>query len=206
MNRDQLKETSERLEDPIIPPERGEIAPVNPQSPPSNKKKGLGERLIYLIVRLGPRPFGLLSIVFLSTGINLMTALPDASSQFTARLITATSLTLAGALFFIVSTNLEKYYEGAQEQQRTQIESRRLNSEERVARLLDLAADLFKSTKRRLWVNFLSLFLAIALSLVGLGALVFGLSQANRSAIQNTGSPNAPASNEKPLRDEETKQ
>jgi len=159
--------TPKRASSVITPPERGEIL--------IRDRKGSGEaeswanRCIHFIVALGPRFFELLAVLLLSSGINILTALLDATPERLTRLISAVSFILAGGLLFFFSSHVERSYDDAKAQQRNQAERK-----EPITQLAILATDIMTFDQKRLKWKFLTLAFAVILFLVGLGTLVNG--------------------------------
>lgn len=197
MDKDQQRRVEDGLRDAFIPPERGEVTlAAHSNKRHLREKKGLRDKLATLLMVLGSRLFGLMSVVLLSAGINIWTALLDNPSPTLSRKITTACFMLSGTLFFVVSVYIERCYEIAREQQREQIDQKSRDQSKNVNSVLDLAADQLVKNKRW-WITFLSFALSIVLLLTGLYELTFETSRKPAPPIQTIESTD-PAKSEPP--------
>jgi hypothetical protein len=176
-------------------PQRGEIL-VRDRGVSDEEESWL-ERLTYFVVALGPRLFELLSIVLLTSGINILTAMLDANSQLLTRLISAGSFIVAGGLLFFFSAHVDRSYDDAKAQQRQQAERKTT-----ITKLAMLAADIMTYDKKKLKARLLTLAFAIALFIVGLGTLVYGWGHRAIGATQSPPSATSPVLQAPPEPDE----
>ena len=170
----------------LVPPEHGEVMLRDQGS--SNEDETWLEHVMFFVVSLGPRFFELLSIVLLSSGINVLTALLDARSERLTRLISAASFILAGGLLFFFSSHVERSYDDAKAQQRKQVEKK-----DPITPIAILAADNLSFAKKKLKWKFLTLTFAVVLFVVGLGTLVYGWAQKSIETQANQPSITSPS-------------
>jgi hypothetical protein len=133
------------------------------------------EGLASLVMSFGPRPFELLYVVLLATGVNLVTGMLDGTDHSWIKIISAWSLTSSGILFFVCLTCIQGCYEAALDQQRIQIELKRKDPDLTVASVTVLAADNLTSNSKKQRITFATLFLGMILLVLALLMPLLGL-------------------------------
>lgn len=144
----------------------------------------LQDYVVSRVVSRGSRPLELLSIILVSSGINLMTSAVVASSIDLGWLFASAMFTMAGGLIFSSSEQVQNCYDDAKAQQRSQLEQKEKGqNEERVDSIPVLAVSiiLFEDKKRLFRKMTWALVLVAAGSVVPIYKTVGGVITRNNS-------------------------